>query len=174
VNVRDAVEDDVEAIASIHVSGWQTSYRGKLPASLLDGLNLEERTTLWSQWIGETGVDTFVATEGPRVLGFARLCPAPAMFATAVDAAEITHLYIDPGQQGHGAGRMLLEHALQMAQERGYGSAILWVLADNRRARSFYESFGFEPDGAERTEGEPTSGGAVEMRYWVPLDPGAA
>lgn len=174
MNVREATDEDVMAIAQIHVAGWRTSYRGILPASLLEGLTVEERMTLWSDGIRGIGVSTFVATNGARVVGFARICPPRAIAAPPADAAEISHLYVDPALQGHGAGRMLLEHSLQEAQDRGYQSAILWVLAENHRARKFYESFGFVPDGAQRTDPEFLGGDAVEVRYWAPLEPGVA
>ncbi len=61
---------------------------------------------------------------------------------------------------GTGAGRRLVGSVARHLAERGMGSMLLWVFADNRPARRFYESLGgvlvaedgFELGGAWLTE----------------------
>jgi ribosomal protein S18 acetylase RimI-like enzyme len=62
-----------------------------------------------------------------------------------------------------GVGRALMEAALADLRERGYTDAIVWSFADNERANRFYESFGFERDGAQRSEERWAH--IVEVRY---------
>ena len=60
-----------------------------------------------------------------------------------------------PGQQGRGAGSVLLERA----KARSAGVLRLWAFQRNERARCFYERRGFRAvrfgDGSENEENEP-------------------
>jgi ribosomal protein S18 acetylase RimI-like enzyme len=56
--------------------------------------------------------------------------------------AEIFELYIAPEFQGLGFGRRLFEAARNDLHDHGYGSVIVWALADNERAIGFYERLG--------------------------------
>jgi ribosomal protein S18 acetylase RimI-like enzyme len=41
----------------------------------------------------------------------------------------------------------MLDHTETRLRAEGFESAVLWVLEDNPRARSFYERFGWRPSG---------------------------
>jgi GNAT superfamily N-acetyltransferase len=73
-----------------------------------------------------------------------------------------------PDWWGQSIGRGLLAHAEQALIEQGYDAAVLWVLADNRRARAFYERAGWHPDGGTKSA---TFGGreVEEVRYRIAL-----
>jgi len=75
-----------------------------------------------------------------------------------------------PPLSGQGIGRRLFAKAIHDLAQRGYREVTLWVLDTNQRARSFYESAGWVPDGATKTEELP---GAVlrEVRYRAELHP---
>jgi ribosomal protein S18 acetylase RimI-like enzyme len=62
-------------------------------------------------------------------------------------------LHVDPGRWGRGLGRALITEARARLASRGFQEACLWVLADNERARRFYEIDGWSPDGARRMDG---------------------
>ena len=66
------------------------------------------------------------------------------------DAAEITDLAVDIAFRRLGAGRALVEAAVEWAREREYRA--LWVepRADNHAAISFYISLGFRVSGLQR------------------------
>ncbi|WP_394294998.1 GNAT family N-acetyltransferase [Halovivax ruber] len=53
-------------------------------------------------------------------------------------------MYVHPAHYGQGIGTRLLERLERTAVDRGARSLELTVFATNERARSFYESFGFE------------------------------
>lgn len=76
-------------------------------------------------------------------------------------------LYVRPDRIGTGTGRRLMEAARSWAIERGYRRLELWVLADNVRARRFYASAGFSPDGTERVE-EYDGVALRDLRYVAP------
>jgi ribosomal protein S18 acetylase RimI-like enzyme len=80
------------------------------------------------------------------------------------DAAEITDLAVDIAFRRAGAGRALVDAAVEWARQRGHRS--LWVepRADNHAAISFYASLGFRISGfndrlysnADHEDGRPT------------------
>ena len=55
-------------------------------------------------------------------------------------------MYVDPEHWGDGAGAALMDATILELQTKGYEPAYLWVLADNPRARRFYEKHGWSCD----------------------------
>ena len=161
-------------MARIHVRGWQHAYRGHLPASVLDSLSIERREEGWrGRLSGGPDHGAFVAEREGRVVGFAQV--GPPMDAGEVEGTgQLYTIYVDPDQIGTGVGRALMGRAVAELRRRGFGSAYLWVLGSNDRARRFYERAGWRADGGAKVE---TMEGAElhEVRYRVDLDrPGAA
>lgn len=76
---------------------------------------------------------------------------------------ELYALYVTPAWWSTGAGRALMDRVLALLAAERYQRAVLWVLADNARARGFYERAGFAPDGA--TNILTGLGGVLELRY---------
>ncbi len=81
----------------------------------------------------------------------------------AGDVGELYALYVTPAWWSAGAGRALMGSALAALRDDRYPRAVLWVLADNARARRFYARAGFAPDGA--TNNLAGLGGVLEVRY---------
>ncbi|MFI6093105.1 GNAT family N-acetyltransferase [Streptomyces sp. NPDC051218] len=63
-----------------------------------------------------------------------------------------TPLYVKPSRTRSGIGRMLLEAVHAQAHADGVSLMLLWVLADNTRARHFYERAGYIADGAAQAD----------------------
>lgn len=170
MDIRSAIAEDIASIARIHVTCWQSAYRGILPPAMLDALRVEQRASLWRDWISGPGVHTLVAEKDARVVGFTRLCPARRIESPPGGAAEVTHLYVDPEAQARGAGKALLGRALSLAVAAGYGTLVLWVLEENAPARRFYGRLGLTPDGGRHTDPAYLGSDAVEVRYRISLD----
>ena len=47
ITIRKATEEDAEAIAFVHVTAWQETYKGMMPAAILDHLSVNERSDCW-------------------------------------------------------------------------------------------------------------------------------
>jgi len=175
VRVRPARLEDAPAIAGIHVRTWQHAYRELLPASLLAGLDVADRTRMWEGMLASPQPRTaaLVAEAGGVVVGFcsaggARLPGADDREADST--GEVYAIYVLPDAQGMGAGRALLEAADDAMREQGFTRAILWVLAGNAPAIAFYERMGWQADGA--TKQEEIGGVAIEeIRYRRSLGP---
>lgn len=168
--VRPATEADAADVAHVHVTTWQQAYDGILPASLLDTLSVELRTQWWAEFLADVPArNTVVVAEvGGRVVGFAGVCPSRDEDVDAESTGEVTAIYLLRPWWDRGIGAQLLGAAEQALAEHAFTEATLWVLADNARARGFYERRGWMPDGAERTE--DLHGRLVpEVRYWRAL-----
>ncbi|CAN5168374.1 GNAT family N-acetyltransferase [soil metagenome] len=153
VHLRRAREDDAHGMAEVHVRTWQHAYRDLLPPEVLRGLRVDARERWWATeihtvplnrrpWIAETNTD---------IGGFVSVGPSRDALASP-NTGEIYALYVAPECWDHGVGRNLLAHGQKDLAEHGYSEATLWVLADNVRARAFYEAAGWQTDGTERTE----------------------
>jgi len=170
MEVRPAALDDAEAIATVHVRSWQSAYRGLMPDDLLDGLSVERRAASWRSLMeADTGWNALLVLEdGVGIQGFVHLCAARFAGARA-QTGEVTAIYLEPASWGRGAGRALMDAAVQCLTARGFTDAILWVLVGNERARRFYEAAGWTCDGAEKSERVGAAGGTtatiVETRY---------
>ncbi|MFJ8360432.1 GNAT family N-acetyltransferase [Streptomyces sp. NPDC093984] len=153
IEVRPMQLSDIDAVSAIRVSGWRAAYAGIVPQSYLDAMSVEEDAARCREWFKAAGnqVENLVATDAGTVTGWAATGPRagdPGGGATG----ELYALYVRPDRKGTGLGRRLMEAVRSFADERGFRRLELWVLADNARARRFYEHAGFSPDGAERVE----------------------
>lgn len=143
MTVRRATEADADAIAAVHVRTWQEAYRELFPPAQLDAIAVEPRALAWrTQLAGQ--VTAFVDED---LTGFASVGPSRERGA----AGEVYALYVLPERWGSGVARELLAAAAAELRAQGFAEATLWVLAENPRARAFYESCGWAADGKTRT-----------------------
>ena len=146
MTVRAARPEDARGIADVHVRTWQAAYGHAFPAEVLDELSVDERESGWLERL-EAGMDIWVAGDGEAIVGFAAAGPS----RTEEESVELYAIYVLPEHWGSGAARELMAAAIGSFVEGQYASAMLWVLADNPRARRFYEREGWQLD-ATRTD----------------------
>src|SRR4051812_40168860 len=170
LSIRLMNEDDVPAVSAIRVGGGQTAYAGIVPQAYLDGMDVAEdaagRREALARSTGRVRNLVAVETGGPageRVVGWAAFGPYRGE-PDATPDGELYALYLRSDRIGTGAGRALTAAVVGRSAGLGRRRLLLWVLADNSRARRFYERAGFVPDGAETSEfydGVPLT----EVRY---------
>lgn len=171
--VRPAVPGDAHAIAAVHVTTWRDAYAGLLPDDVLDGLDVDERAETWRGRLvtlpdDSSGVFVLVFELDGEVRGFVSGGPG----RDGGPGGEVYAIYVDPGSQGRGAGRQLLQAAVECLAGAGFAEARLWVFADNHPARGFYESQGWRPDGTEQQWTYPgVSESLTDVRYVRDLGP---
>ena len=120
--LREAVEDDVEAVAAIERASFSDPWSPRTFRGLL------EMERVW-----------FVVAE--RADG--RLAGYIVMWFL-VEEAEIANLAVSPDDRGRRVGALLLDAAIAAAEARGIGTFFLEVRDSNRTARALYGSRGFE------------------------------
>lgn len=140
-HLRQATLDDARAIATIHVQSWRESYRDILPAEFLDGLSVEDRVQAWVRNLIEPDHAVLVGTDADgRIVGF---CDAGANRVEPKEfQGEVYAIYLIAEAQGRGLGRALFEEAVAWLRRSGRRSFLVWVFADNMKARKFYEALG--------------------------------
>lgn len=167
--VHAAEPTDALAIGLVHVRSWQAAYRGRFPQDYLDALDADRRGEGWRRYLEAgppEGEALLVVDLDDRVVGFANV--GPSRDDDAGGGGELRAIYLLPERWGLGDGRALLAAATRALHAHGFGHATLWVLDGNERARRFYETAGWAPDGATKRDvsfGFPIA----EVRYHRPL-----
>ena len=163
VVLRPGTVADAEAVERLRVSGWKAAYRGLVPDSFLDGMPADagRRRQLMASRGGQ--VTETVAVSGADIVGWTVAGPCRDGDRTSPWQGEIYGCYVLPGWWGHGIGRRLLDHTASALHEGGRGDLSLWVLEGNVRARRFYESCQFLPDGQRQLL--DLEGPVPEVRY---------
>jgi len=167
--IREARLEDAPGIARVHIQTWRVAYRGLIPDSILEDLDLQERTQLWRKNLSRPNVWIFVAVQEDSVVGFCSLAPARDEEEDSKTVAEVTSIYVDPDKWGKGCGKALSEAALQKARLYGFQEMVLWVLRENSRARDFYEHLGFQLGGAGNAKGFAPGLLIPQVRYRLEL-----
>jgi ribosomal protein S18 acetylase RimI-like enzyme len=164
--VREAVVDDAAAVAAVNLASWEAAYRGIVPDRILDDADLVGRTARWRELIAAGEPILVAEAAAGELVGYCSpILPARDADADAL-TGEVAAIYVAPGAFRGGVGSAMLEAALDLMRERGLRSALLWVLVENLRARTFYARHGFHDDGtAQWIDGLE----AEEMRLRRPL-----
>ncbi|MEV5915140.1 GNAT family N-acetyltransferase [Streptomyces chartreusis] len=171
IRIRPMTPADCDRVAEIRIGGWRSAYRGLIPQSYLEALDVaqdaERRRGYFSQ--GDASVLDLVAERDGEIVGWA--CHGPYRDGEArTEDVELYAIYVDPGRYGAGIGHALLQESLRRCTAAGHSRMLLWVLKDNARARRFYERAGFRADGAEEPF-EVEGVGVPEVRYARELTP---
>ena len=133
--------DDLCAVSRVYIHTWREAYRGIMPQSVLDNL-VEAR---WMPVYTSSRLTTLVVKEAGRYIGVSAF--GKSREENYSGWGEIVSLYMLPEYWGRGYGRILFERAIGRLRLDGFNNIYLWVLADNLRAREFYERNGFVNSG---------------------------
>ncbi|MEF3365905.1 GNAT family N-acetyltransferase [Methylocystis sp. 9N] len=138
-SIRHARPGDAEEIARVHDASWRDAYRGVIPGAELERMIARRGPTWWHSAIVR-GTGLLVIDFDDKIVGYSTYGRnrVPSM----PYSGEIFELYLNPEHQGLGFGRRLFNAARQELAEHGYISTIVWALADNDKALSFYRRLG--------------------------------
>lgn len=153
-DIRDASRRDAAGIAAVHVDSWLATYAHLAKTARGTRNGFAGRVELWTRRLTSSaaGCSTLVATEGGRVRGFVYSGPTADVDDDPNVTAHVFSIHVDPEFARRGIGGRLLARAVSSLRDEGYRAATLWVVAENRRARRFYERLGWHVDGATRRE----------------------
>lgn len=151
MELRRARIEDAGTLAELFVRTWHFTYRGIFSDAFLDGLDPVEQASAQAEKMGRPGTVIFVAEVGGELLGACRILICRDGDA-GPEVAEIAGIDVQPDRQRAGIGRRLFRAAVAEAGRWGCSRLTLWVMAENWRARAFYEAMGLAWDGAEKPE----------------------
>lgn len=123
----------------------------------------------WYELLDDPAVSMLLVEDGGELVGLSA-CGESRDEDAGPAVGEVRSFFVAAGRWGQGAGRTLMAAVLDSLRERGFAEATVWSFAANERANRFYESHGFERDGAERTEEAWAQ--LPEVRYRRALWPG--
>ncbi len=175
--VRAAVEADGTAAAAVKWRSWQVGYRGVVDDDFLDHrAEVHPSAAWWSQraaWPPSRRHRLLVLGRPGEVHGFCDVGPYreaggergdDVADPTGDHGGQVCSLYVDPSGFRRGWGAALLAAGVEHLGEMGLTDLRLWVVDRNRRARAFYESQGWEADGAVAVRPFPDLT-VTEVRY---------
>ena len=149
--IREAMPDDAQAIAAVHVASWRTTYRGIMSDAVLGGLSVERRAATWRAMLDAPAARSFILVAEDALAGIIGFVSAGSeRDGDPVYSGEIYAIYLLAPAQRRGVGRRLMTEAALRLAAAGMPAFRLWVAADNHPGRRFYEAMGGAPI-AERT-----------------------
>ena len=160
--IREASSDDASGIARAHIESWRTSYRGILPDTILDRIDVGQRVDTRKKILKDRSVFQLVAydlTHGD-IVGF---CDAGSSRRRVPFAGELYAIYLVHHAKRHGLGQQMFERVQAWLAANDMRSMIVWVLENNHHARRFYEAMG----GRAASRLQSTVGGypVIEVSY---------
>lgn len=133
VKIRAATNKDVEKIMSLVFDALQE--HGLLPdpeVTDADLIDIEEN------YFKTGGVFEVIEDEGGNVVG------TIGLYRLDSETCELRKMYFAPHIRGRGLGRRVLEHAVEMARERGFQRMTLETSSVLETANRLYTRFGFK------------------------------
>jgi ribosomal protein S18 acetylase RimI-like enzyme len=151
IEIRKAEINDAPVLAKVHVDSWRVTYKGIIPESHYEIFTYQNKELTWSERLSKQTEEIYIAEEDRQPVGILSIGPGRDEDLDQNIAGEIKTIYILPEHWRHGIGTILVKKAEKEFRNHGYKEIMVWVLAENTRARIFYEKRGYEPDGKEKT-----------------------
>lgn len=160
--IRRAIKNDAVSLADVLTSSWKSAYKDIIPAIELEQqTNFVQRKQMFEKMLEHPIGEFYIATDNAIPCGQFMFCKSRD--SDLSEYAEIVSIYVIENYWHKGVGTAMMKTALLRIADLGYKNTFLWVFKDNKRARRFYEKFGFVLDGIEK-ESE-FSNRAIEVRY---------
>ena len=125
--VRDALREDVPRIAQIEKSCFSTPWSEQAFYSQIEVDSVFAVLTVEGETVGYAIIDTQILPE-----------------------SELFNIVVLPEYRGKGFSKILLEHVLEKARQRGAETVLLEVRASNAAAIGLYKKYGFTQNGIRK------------------------
>ncbi len=139
-------EDDIYAVSNVYEQSWKCAYAGIIPKAYLDSIPAGR----WADAVRCDGRNSLVMYEDGKMIGTSAY--GASRMENMPGYGEIISIYLLPQYMHRGYGKRLLLEALSKLRRMGYADVYLWVLEENKSARSFYEKHGFGKSSLVRQE----------------------
>lgn len=138
IKIRKATLNDIKAISTIKVEGWQSAYKNIISDKYLDNMDI---TKTIEKNIKNFDRHPFIVAEvNSEVVGF---CCYDFGNIEELDEnadCELRGIYVKPSMKRKGIGRKLIEYVKKEFLKANKEKMILWCLKENYPSREFYKS----------------------------------
>lgn len=151
MDIVKATADRAEDIGYVHAMSWRGAYRGIVPDEYLDNnFTPEKRAAVFKKVLQSGNTEYFyIAYLNGQPIGM--LAIGKSRDDDADDSTgEVGAIYLLPDYWGKRYGKQLMDFAVERFNELSCKKITLWVLEENKRARRFYEKYGFVSDGTKK------------------------
>ncbi|PRR81052.1 GNAT family N-acetyltransferase [Clostridium vincentii] len=142
ITIRYAKKEDSETISNIYASSWKIAYKGIVPEKYLSELSNDFWASNFIDWITTSKMKVKLISAYNIVVG--AIAYGNSRDEKYPRYGEIISFYLYPDYYRRGLGTMLIDSAIKDIIKDGYKNCFLWVLAENKSARKFYENHGFK------------------------------
>ena len=133
--------DEAQAMATLHVRCWREAYADILPSELVNSFNDQTRLPMWQAVIPNTQKFVLGAFDANVPVRFVISGLSDENYIEDQDG-NLETIYLASSHYRQGIGRELIGRAARDWVLNGGKSLTVGVLAENIRARRFYESLG--------------------------------
>ena len=163
--MREAISNDIAAIAALHADSWRQHYRGAFSDAFLDGEVVADRRRVWDERLTTSSAHhfTLVADRSGEVVGFVHMIlDDDPCWGALLDNLHVTYQF-----KRCGIGRRLLFAAAhELARRRPTDPQFyLWVLDQNTAAQAFYLACGGTD--VERSLTGPVADGSMVLSHRI-------
>jgi GNAT superfamily N-acetyltransferase len=160
-SVRSAKPGEGARLGEIYLSSGRAAWARHLSPVGLGGVT--SSADEWERFISDPDLIVLIAERRGEPAALALLCRSTDSDSDPARVAMLDRLYTEPASWRRGLGRALLDGAMDKLRERRFQEVTLWT-AEWNTSRGFYETLGWELDGATR---EKTFAGSTftEVRY---------
>lgn len=139
ISIRQGIFSDAQGIAHVHVAAWRATYRGIVPQSFLDSLDVSSWAEAWKDWLIQGKSHVYVAENDGEPCGFV----SGGALREPIEGfdAEVYAIYLLPSCQGRGTGKLLMQRLAETLRINGFSRVAVWVLIENPSC-GFYEHLG--------------------------------
>ncbi len=139
ISIRRARSEDAAALSAVFDAAWREAYLGVIPGVALERMMARRGPRWWLSTVSR-GRPLVVLDIAETVAGYVSYgrCRDRSLPAEG----EIDELYLAPEYQGLGFGSRLFKAVRNDMHDRGIRRIAVWCLAENVRARGFYERLG--------------------------------
>jgi ribosomal protein S18 acetylase RimI-like enzyme len=151
--IRQATRADAEALGRLGALLMEVHYNFDPRRFLTPGHDAAPgyRRFLMSQ-LNDPDAVILVAVDDDMVVGYCYAGIEPLSWKELRDTAGFVHdLALDPAARRRGAGRALIDAAIEWFRHRNVARVMLWTSTANDPARRLFEQAGFRPTMTEMT-----------------------
>ena len=140
---RDASPADAPALASLARRSFTETFGHLYAPADLAAFLATHNDAHWREELADPAFAVRIAETAGEPVAYAKLGPPLLPFEPEGAPIELRQFYVLAGWHGTGVSRDLMDWVLAEFRGRGADELYLSVFTDNRRARRFYERYGF-------------------------------